>query len=164
VTIEPYRELLEERQPERVWAAAQASVSAQILGPHFERLAQTWTQHFAGDRWPEPVGPVGPTVLNDRQGRTQHQINVVALPLGMRRQAAAPRVVVLGEAKSVTQPRSVRDLERLDGLRTALVARGVDAGGAHLALFGRSGFDGALRGAAGRRSDVHLIDLEELYR
>jgi len=86
VTIEPYRELLEERQPERVWAAAQTSVSAQILGPHFERLAQTWTQHFAGDRWPEPVGPVGPAVLNDRQGRTQHQIDVVALPLGMHRQ------------------------------------------------------------------------------
>jgi hypothetical protein len=112
----------------------------------------------------EPVGPVGPTVLNDRRGSTQHQIDVVALPLGMRRQAAAPRVVVLGEAKSANLSRSVRDLERLDRLRNALVARGVDAGGAHLALFGRSGFDGALRGAAGRRSDVHLIELEELYR
>jgi len=102
--------------------------------------------------------------LNDRQGRTQHQIDVVALPLGMRRQTAMPRVVVLGEAKSATQPRSVRDLGRLDALRAALVRRGIDAGGAHLALFGRSGFDGALRGAAGRRTDVHLIDLEELYR
>lgn len=164
LVIEPYRELLEERQSEHVWAAAQASVSAQILGPHFERLAQTWTQHFAGDRWPEPVGPVGPTVLNDRAGKAQHQIDVVALPRGTRRQGAAPRVVVLGEAKAANTPRTPRDLERLDLLRTSLMARGVDAGGAHLALFGRNGFDRALHDAVRGRSDVHLIDLEELYR
>lgn len=163
VVVEPYRAMLEEREAPAVWKAAGQSFSSQVLGPHFERLAQKWTSQFAAGRWPEPIGEVGPTVVNDRDGRAQHQLDVVALPRGVPRQAGHPRIVVLGEAKSSSTRRSTADIERLEHIRALLVTRGVDAGRAHLALFGRRGFDTDLQRAAARRQDVHLVDLARLY-
>ncbi|MGH8905895.1 MAG: hypothetical protein ACRD0K_05145 [Egibacteraceae bacterium] len=57
----------------------------------------------------------------------------------------------LGEAKASDRPRTVADLERLGHVRGLLTARGVDAGGARLPLFGRRGFDRRLRDAGGAR-------------
>lgn len=41
--------------------------------------------------------------------------------------------------------------------------RGIEVGDAHLVVFGREGFDVALKRVARRREDVHLIDLADLY-
>jgi hypothetical protein len=71
-------------------------------------------------------------------------------------------VVVLGEAKSASQPRAT-DVARLERIRALLVARGVQAESARLAVFGRSGFDRELRQLARRRPDVVLVDLPRLY-
>lgn len=163
VVVEPYRELLEEREVATVWTAIAPALSAQVLGPHFEAMAQTWTRRFAGDRWPEPVGEVGPAVVNDARGKAQYQLDVVALPRGTRRYAGSPKVVVLGEAKASARPRPRSDLDRLERIRSVLATRGVDVAAAQLALFGRAGFDKELRDAASRRSDVHLIGLTEMY-
>jgi cobyric acid synthase len=51
----------------------------------------------------------------------------------------------------------------LERIRALLVARGVKAESARLAIFGRSGFDRDLRQLARRRSDVVLVDLRRLY-
>ena len=35
-------------------------LTAQVLGPHFEHVARTWTSRYSGDRWGTPVGASRP--------------------------------------------------------------------------------------------------------
>lgn len=163
LVVEPYRVLLEDRRVEEAWAAAASSFSAGVIGPYFERIATTWTARYAGQSWPVPVGEVGHTVVNDVAGRAQHELDVVALPQGVSRQAKNPAIVVLGEAKSSHRLRTIADLNRLEHIRQLLVARGVDASTATLALFGRVGFHPDLGSEAAGRGDVRLIDLGMLF-
>lgn len=154
----------EDRRTEQGWADARATVEANILGPHFEHLAREWVRRFAAPAsLGGEVGEVGSTVVNDPAGRSQHEVDVVALAPGRRRAARNPTVLVLGEAKASARQRGTDDLVRLDRVRATLVARGVDAGGARLLLFGRNGFTADLSAAAARRSDVELVDLQRLY-
>lgn len=164
LVVAPRLASLEERAVAEAWADAGPTVESRIHGPHFEDLAREWVRRVASaSTTGEPVGEVGATVVNDRAGRATHEIDVVALARGQRRQARDARVVVLGEAKASATPRGVGDLQRLDRARALLVARGVDAGQARLLLFGRGGFDGELHQAARRRTDVELVDLDRLW-
>lgn len=164
LVVAPRLATFEERRTAEGWAAAAETFSSQILGPHFEHLAREWTaRHANPSTWEAEVGEVGPTVVNDPTGRAQHQLDVVGLALGERRQAKNPRVAVLGEAKSASQPRTAADAARLQRIRDLLTARGVRAESARLALFGRSGFDRDLRQLARRRPDIVLVDLSRLY-
>lgn len=163
VTV-PRLAAFEERKAAPAWKAAAHTVSAQILGPSFEQLAREWTARHAAERTRGgPIGEVGSTVVNDSAGRAQHELDVVALDEGERRQAGAPVVRAIGEAKSSDRARTVSDLERLDRIRGLLVARGIPADGAKLLLFGRSGFDANLTEAASGRLDVELVDLERVW-
>lgn len=134
-----------------------------ILGPHFEHLARVWTARYSAARLGFAVGEVGPAVVNDPEGRSQHEVDVLALARGRRTHDDSAPVLVLGEAKSTNKVRTVADLARLDRIRDTLVARKVDAAGAQLVLFAREGFDARLRDAAAARPDVHLVTLEDLY-
>lgn len=163
VVIDPFRNLLEEGDPGTAWAAAAPAYSSQVLGPHFEHVARVWTARYSGDRWDRAVGEVGSAVVNDPAGRTQHEIDVVALERGARRHDPGAPIVVLGEAKSSNSPRTLGDLHRLEEIRDLLDRGGRVAAGARLALFGRSGFDENLTALAAGRPDVHLIDLQEVY-
>lgn len=165
LVIRPRLAALEDRRTSQAWAAAQPTFAAGVLGPHFEHLAREWTARFASsETLGGEIGEVSRTVVNDRAGRTQHEVDVVALAAGQRRQAPSPTVRVLGEAKASDRPRTIADLQRLEHIRRLLVGRGVDADGARLHLFGRSGFDEQLRAAQRQRPDVVLVDLDRLYR
>lgn len=154
----------EDRLTTSGWADAQTSVDSRILGPHFETLAREWVRRFAAATTTGgAVGEVGSTVVNDRAGRSQVDIDVVALATGQRRQAGNATVRVLGEAKASSTQRGIEDLTRLDRARALLVSRGVDAGSARLLIFGRSGFDADLAAAARGRTDVELIDMDRLW-
>lgn len=154
----------EDRRTAPAWADAQASVASRIVGPHFETLAREWVRRFAATASTGgPIGEVGSTVVNDSAGRSQLEIDVVALAAGQRRQSPGAIIRVLGEAKASSRTRGIGDLSRLDRARALLVSRGVDASGARLLLFGRSGFDADLTAAAGTRRDVDLVDLERMW-
>ena len=163
VVIDQNRPLLEEGERAAAWDRAAHSYDSQILGPHFEQLARVWTRHFSGDRWGAHIGEVGPASINDPGGRTQHELDVVALAQGSRRGQKNATVALLGEAKATRARRSHADLNRLERVRTLLTRRGLDAQGAHLALFSRTGFEDSLCDTAASREDVHLISLEDLY-
>ncbi|MEU9791730.1 hypothetical protein AB0E27_14090 [Streptomyces sparsogenes] len=163
VTV-PRRAAFEERKAEPAWRAAGHTGSSHILGPVFEQLAREWTARYVSERTlGGPIGEVGSTVVNDPAGRAQHELDVVALEEGERRQARNPAVRVLGEAKASDRVRTLADLERLDRVRGLLVARGVRAARAKLLVFGRSGFDRNLTEAIAGRSDVELVDLARLW-
>jgi hypothetical protein len=113
--------------------------------------------------WPQGIGEVGTTVVNDAKGRTQFQLDVVGLQYGDRRAQSDARVVLLGEAKSGGKQRTVADLNRLRRIRDLLATRGSDVANATLAVFGRAGFDDNLRAAASDDAHVLLVDLTDLY-
>ena len=161
---EPRLATFEDRHTQEGWADAQASFESGILGPHFEQLCREWVRRYAAPATlGGVVGEVGTTVINDRTGRAQHEVDVVALAAGQRRQASHPTIRALGEAKASRTTRGIADLDRLDHIRDLLVSRGIDAGQARLLLFGRTGFHPALVAATAARSDVELVDLARLY-
>lgn len=154
----------EERKAQPAWRTAEHTVSAQILGPAFEQLAREWTSRHASTRTlGGAIGEVGSTVVNDPAGRQQHEIDVVALDEGERRQAHSPVIRAIGEAKASDRARTLADLDRLDRIRGLLIARGVRTASAKLLLFGRSGFDINLTQAAAERHDVELVDLHRIW-
>jgi AAA+ ATPase superfamily predicted ATPase len=164
IVIDPYRPLLEEADVEGAWKLAEPAYSSQIMGLHFEQIACNWTAYHSSNRWDrEPIGEVGPAVISDPAGKTQHQVDIVALARGERRASPNARVALLGEAKASNQRRSLADLLRLEHIRDLLVRRGYQASAAQLVVFGRAGCKRDLVTAAANRADVHLVDLKDLY-
>lgn len=163
IVIDPYRPQLEEGDVVTAWKQATPAYRSHIVGPHFEHLARVWTVRYSGDRWGEPIGVVGPAVVNDPAGQAQHELDVVALAKDHMQGNTRARVVLLGDAKAINAERTEADLRRLDRIRGLLVSRGLDAGAARLALFSREGFTHALTQTAAGRDDVHLITLDDLY-
>lgn len=160
--IEPHRALLEERDTATAWALAQPSYLSRVVGPRFEQITRAWTARYAGDRFGAPVGHVGSAVVNDPTHRTQHEVDVVALPRGVPLHTPGAPVLVIGEAKATTRPRGLGDLHRLAAIRDLVGARGHDVSSTSLLLVSRSGFDDDLRTAA-LDDHVHLVDLPVLY-
>ncbi len=161
VVTRPDLARFEERRAAEAWGDAQQRFSTHVLGPHFEDLARLWTTRYAceetlGGR----IARVGATQLNDPAGRSQMEIDVVAV-----RPGRSETVGLLGEAKSGGTPAGVGVLARLERARDLLLARAAVtvAADVKLAVFSASGFDRALLAAARRRSDVELVDLERLY-
>ena len=81
---------------------------------------------------------------------------------GSRPRDRKASIVLLGEAKSTNQSRTVADLQRLEHIRDLLARLGWDVSGAGFAIFSRTGFATELREAAKNRN-VHLLDLEGMY-
>lgn len=161
--VAPNRALLEERDVAAAWARAEASFASRVLGPHLEHLSRVWAARYAPRAWDLPLGDVGPAVVNDPEGRAQHEVDVLALGDGRRRGEDRAPIAILGEAKSTHRRRTTADLARLSRIRDLLVARRLDAGDALLVLFSRTGFEADLITTAAGRRDVRLVDLEILY-
>ena len=152
----------EARQTHEAWGNAESRFRSQVIGPHFESLARTWTSRYASAR---TLGGrakrVGFVQVNDREFKQAFELDVVAEAEGQTSDGK-PVVLAIGEAKDSDRPRTLADLARLDRLRGSL-ARRADIGHARLLLFGRSGFDRDLVAAARRRTDIELVDLDRLY-
>jgi AAA+ ATPase superfamily predicted ATPase len=163
LVVSPRMAAFEDRRAHPAWADAQPALRTQLYGPAFEELAREWTARWASaDTLGGLAGEVGTTAVNDGAGRTQHELDVVVLAAGQRRQAAHPQILALGEAKDSDGVRTAGDLHRLEHIRGLLTARGTDASGAQLLLFGRTGFSPDVVAAAAERTDVELIDLERI--
>jgi len=150
----------EDRRTAEAWSDARHRFATHVLGPHLEDLARTFTfRHASAATAGGDVATVGPAIINDTRGRTQHQLDVVALGSGG---AAAP-VLAIGEAKHTARAMGLAELQRLEQIRSLLATRGRKADEAKLLLFSGGGFGSALTRAAASRTDVELIDLDRLY-
>lgn len=162
VVIDPYRDLLEDRQFTTAWELALPAFRSLVLGPHLERMARTWLSRYSGDRWGVRLGAVGPAVVNDVARRAQREIDLVALERGVPRFEPGVPIAVLGEAKATARQRGLADLVRLEQTRDLLGSRGYDVDGTRLLLVSRTGFDDDLRARA-QDGAVTLVDLPTLY-
>src|SRR5580698_10284871 len=105
-------------------------VATARLGQAREPVAATLGGHIAR---------VGATQLNDPAGRSQMEIDIVAVP--PRR---SETVGLLGEAMSSGRPAGIGVLARLERARDLLLARATVATDVKLAVFSAGGFDPAL--------------------
>lgn len=154
VVVRPNVARIEVGRGREVWDGARADVSSRILGPHFEALTRWWTSQCASETTlGGSSGIVAPAVVNDAVGRTQHQVDAVALS------SDGHRVLLLGEAK--VRRCGLGDLRHLESVRPLI--RSADVGGCRLALFSATGFDAALRREAAARDDVELVGLMRIY-
>lgn len=153
------QDLVETGRSAQAWQAAQPTFTSRILGPHFEHCARDWVRR-AGDPIRGGAGTVAATVVNDRAGRARYEIDVIALDRG----AGGSRTVIrlIGEAKATVARRGLSDLHRLERLKALLNDEGRDATDARLVVFSMAGFHPELVALAGRRPDVHLVDLPTL--
>jgi hypothetical protein len=155
VVRHPRVALFEDRRGAEAWADCQPSFESLVLGPHFEQLAREHVRRVGETLIGVPVVTVGTTVVNDREHRAAHELDIVALGPGTgpnRRTIAA-----IGEAK--LRDLDLGDLDRLERIRTMLQS----AEHAHVVLVSASGFTRSLVTVAAERADVHLVDLEDVY-
>jgi AAA+ ATPase superfamily predicted ATPase len=154
---------LEQRRGAEVWRRSQRRFASAVLGPRFEELVRQWVVQFAApDTFGGIVAQVGHGSLTSAAERVVHELDVLAVsepPVG-----DGPRALLaIGEVKWGTRL-GVGQLGRLERAREVLSGRPrLDAGDARLLLASASGFTGDLVGAARRRRDVVLVDLERIY-
>lgn len=138
------------------WRSLRSTFESQVVGPTFEAVARSWLVHHAassvlGDM---PVH-VGSSVVG--VDGVDHEVDLVVAADDAERPAERS-VLVIGEAKS-GQPLTLRDLERLRSIRSAMGRRAQEAS---LYLVGQR-FSPSLIDRAARQRDVELVDLERLY-
>jgi uncharacterized protein len=154
LVLAPHRDRLDERRWKPVWDDVEPTFRAQIIGPHFEHVAQIWLRNYASS---ETVGGdakrIGKLVVADREGRTSIELDAVVL-------GDHEQVLVMGEVKATSAKRGIADLHRLERARSLV---GPKAEHARLMLVSHSGFERTLLAQAKRRDDVQLVDLERLY-
>jgi AAA+ ATPase superfamily predicted ATPase len=153
--------LFEARKAAEAWAESQGAFAAQVLGPHFEQLARTWTERFASaDTLGGRATHVGFTQVNDIEARSRVELDVVAVRGNL--DARRPHVLAVGEAKGGSATRTMADLHKLERGRVILGEK-ADVSEARLLLFSRSGFAPEVHEAARLRPDLELVDLERIY-
>lgn len=145
---------------DRVWERSAATVSAKILGPHFEELARQWCLRYADERVLGGLpGAVRPTEIACREHQGGHELDLVV--------TNAPSdkglILAIGEAKETNATVGQAQLRRLEHLRGLLPSSRVDQP-PKLLLFSRSGFTSGLLEEANARPDVELVTLERIYR
>ncbi|MGH3544603.1 MAG: AAA family ATPase, partial [Mycobacteriales bacterium] len=149
-----------------VWGRVQDTFSSKILGPHFEALARDWTIRYAHEVGLGSIGPTGTTVVACKEHRG-HEVDVLAFERGSRPRDRAAPIVLLGEAKSTRQPRTIADLHRLEHIRDLLDHLGWNVADTSFVLFSRNGFTTELANVAlhpgNRRRTLHLLDLDSMY-
>lgn len=162
--IHPNRSRLETGNPTMVWErqvrpridTAMGSVFEQIARQGFERYHEDWGLPDDADRWARWEG-------QDRNRRSI-EIDVVAELDDGR--------FLAGEIKWSRRPVGIeihrdlsRDLEDLSRSSRAWAHRALDpAKSAGRLYVSAGGFDGSLRDLADERPELHLVQLEDLYR
>ncbi|MGH3872801.1 MAG: AAA family ATPase [Pseudonocardiaceae bacterium] len=159
----PLVDMVEHGRARLAWQQSRRTFHAKILGPHFEELARQWTRSFAPDETALRAGAVGSTEVPDPAAKTKHEVDVLALAPGERPQSAHARIALIGKAKATIAPRGLRDVERLEHIRTLLADLGHHTADAALALYSLHGFHPDVQQAASHRPDLLLIDLAALY-
>ncbi len=142
-----------------VWSDARPTFGSQVAGPHFEALCREFVRAEARQVFGMPAGEVAWGTVADPENRTQIEVDVAVLgPAGPEEPR---RVMSLGEAM-LGKVMGMRHLERLRRARALLTIKGYHTAETMLVCYSGAGFDPALQ-AAGRSSDVLLVDLDRLY-
>ncbi|HEV2345504.1 MAG TPA: hypothetical protein VGS97_15505 [Actinocrinis sp.] len=149
---------LERNRAAAVWEAVRPTFVKQVAGPHFEAVCRDFAAHAEPDLFGGLPGEVGFGEVNDPDGRSQLEVDVVVL--ASQNSHEKPRILSLGECKwgEVMGHGHVRKLERA---RELLQRKGFDTRDTALACYSGVGFTEELR--AETRGDLRLIGLEQLY-
>jgi hypothetical protein len=151
----PRTALFEDRRGVEAWADAHTSFESLVLGPHFEHVAREHIRRVGEQYFGAQIVTVGTTVINDKDDRAAHELDIVALSPGTGPQHRVIEAIGEGKLRQIHS----EDLARLERMGTALR-------GAHevpIVLASASGFSAQLIGQTATRPEVRLIGLEEIY-
>lgn len=151
----PRTALFEDRRGAEAWADSQRSFESLVLGPHFEQQAREHIGRVGEQLTGAPIISVGTTVISDKDDRSAHELDIVAVSPG-----TGPRhrvIEAIGEAK--LRELDIGELKRLERTRTLLDG----AEDAAIVLASVSGFSDRLKTQAAARADVHLVALTDMY-
>lgn len=153
-------ELYRPQRVQRFWDASRDTFRSQVMGPSFEQICRTWTEEFADpddDLGGDPA-VVAQAVLNDRAGKTQHQLDLVV-------KDSDGGVLAIGEAKSgetVSMSHLTRLRHAVDLIRGQ--QRLSEDFQPKLLLFSGTSFNPELaREAEASNGTIQLIGLDRLY-
>jgi hypothetical protein len=118
-------------------------------------LAREYVRRIGETLFGVPIVTVGTTVVNDKNNRSAHQLDIVTLGSGTGPQNRV--VEAVGEAK--LRELHNDDLGRLLRIRTLLSG----ANDAQIVLASASGFADDLVAQAAGRADIHLVGLKDIY-
>jgi AAA+ ATPase superfamily predicted ATPase len=155
VVRHPRTALFEDRRGVEAWADAHTSFESLVLGPHFEHVAREHIRRVGEQYFGAQIVTVGTTVINDKDDRAAHELDIVALSPGTGPQHRVIEAIGEGKLRQIHS----EDLARLERMGTALR-------GAHevpIVLASASGFSAQLIGQTATRPEVRLIGLEEIY-
>ena len=155
VVRHPRVALFEDRRGAEAWEDSQSNFKSLVLGPHFEQLAREYVRRAGQTLIGAPIVTVGTTVINDKDNRSTHELDIVAFGPGTGTHRRT--IEAIGEAK--LRELDVGDLSRLERIRTMLTG----AEHARIVLVSASGFARGLVVDAANRIDVHLVDIEDVY-
>jgi AAA+ ATPase superfamily predicted ATPase len=160
VVRHPRAALFDDGATELAWQQAHEGFQAHVLGPHFEALSRSFLKRHAEELIGTPAVAVGMTVMNDRAGIAEHELDIVVLGPGSGKKRKI--ITALGEAK--LQTLDLSHLGRLEEIREKLDGQtNVRAADAKLVLASEKGFDAKLRTAAAKRADVVLLSVNEMF-
>lgn len=150
------------RDATELWARSQRRFTANILGPHFERLCRHWTRYMApADLLADYPNRVGAGTVNDPVAKSSHEVDVIVY--GLDDNGRSP-ILGIGEVKW-NETIGLSHLERLRHIRGLLTAQGrPGAADARLLCFSGTGFSADLRAASAATNDIALISAADLYR
>ena len=163
-----YEAIMRRRWPElelgladAVWRGGQDTFSAQIAGPHFEGICRSYATLHGAAAFGELPAEVGSGIINDAAGKSQLEVDVVALAIPAPNEPR--RILSLGEAKW-GEVMGIGHLRRLERAAALLAARTYDTRETVLACYGGAGFDPGLREQAIRDPGrIRLFSLQDLY-
>ncbi|MCL1898940.1 MAG: ATP-binding protein [Promicromonosporaceae bacterium] len=149
------------RDPRDLWTSSQQTFSANVLGPHFERVARQWLRFFAPATTlrRQPTSVLSGTV-NDALARTSHKIDIAAFAAA---DDGGKTLLAIGEVKwgeVVGRPHLDR-LQKVKGLLTAAEHRG--ASDCQLMLVSAAGFSETLIERAANSDELVLVNTTDLY-
>ena len=141
-----------------VWPGARSRFLSQVTGPHFEAICRDYAIAADPGVFGGPPGEVGSGVVPDPANRTQIEIDVAVLT--PPEHGRPRRVLSLGEARW-DRVMNLGHVERLRRARDLLAVKGFDTQDTVLTCYSGAGFDRELE--AGRRHDIRLVGLDQLY-
>jgi len=159
--MRPLWSVLSQGRADQAWQRSVSRFTAQVVGPHFERVCRDYLLAEGGELFPDaPLCEVGAGVSTDSARKESIEIDVAMIESGTS--AAAKRLVALGEVKWGTRL-GLPHLERLERARETLSAHGWRAEAAiALCISGIGGFSPQLEEAAAQ-GRVRLLTLADVY-
>ncbi|MFW6690083.1 AAA family ATPase [Streptomyces sp. MAR4 CNX-425] len=143
-----------------VWRRAQSTFRSKVVGPHFEQVCREWARwHASAETHGGVATGVASGTVNDPAAKTSHEVDVA---VHGETESGGEGLLAIGEVKW-NDVMGQRHLDRLQRIRSLLMARGTATDATRLHCYSAAGFTDDLRLRAESDPTIQLIEPHRLY-